>query len=250
MEITRSILEANFSNRAYLGKTKQECHVIDLKINNGIIEWVIVSQELVPFSDRPLGQISEKGTKKKLIGKEKESKKEPSPKFFDSFFVFSDLIWEINDACSKFIGAYGFVMKLKQIVEVIKTAYPTNKFVLSYDVEFKLTENFTSGSFVRYLQQVLVLNWDALGKAEKAINYFLTNSKLATSQELLTLDVEELKKRIIEFNYKYKEHWVPLLTQHYQPQDENTILGSIRLGDRCQVPHLAAHLYLQDREKR
>ncbi len=230
MEIVRSILAANIATKAFLGKTPNECQVIDLTFDEGSIHWIMVGHKPVQFVT---------------------TKTEPKPKFFDSFFAFYDFVNEINAICSKFITTCNAAEKLNQLSTVVKSAYPTMKFVLGCEFNIKVNIEFTSGSFVRYLQQVLVLDWETLCKAERGLNHFLSNTGFMLPHEsIITLEFETLKKRMIEFDYKCKEHWTPLLAQHVQTQDENSVIGAMRLGDRCRIPQLAAHLFLQEKEKR
>jgi hypothetical protein len=230
MEIVRSILAGNVASKAFLGKTPKECQTVDLAFSDGIIHWTMIGHAPVAFQSSPT---------------------EPAPKFFDSFFSFYDFVNEINAICSDFVTASKSVEKLNQIAVMVKSAYPSMKFVLGCEIVVDIKEDFKSGSFVRYLQQVLVLDWQTISKAEKGLNYFLINTGLMLPTEsILTLELESLSKRMVDFDYKLKEHWTPLLAQHVQPQDENTVLGAMKLGDRCRVPQLAAHLYLQEKEKR
>lgn len=229
MEVVRSILAAHIAPQAFLGRSRKECQIIDLSFQEGFITWTMVGHAPVVMPSTIT---------------------QPAIKFFDSFFAFYDYVNEINAVCRKFSLAYCSSERINQIAAMIKSAYPSCKFVLGCPVQIKVG-TFTCESLVRYLKQNLVFDEPAFKKAELGMNHFLSNNGFMLSTEtLLTLDVDLLNSRFVEFDRKQREDWNETLTRNCQPQDENTVWGAMQLGDRCRIPQLAAHLYLQEREKR
>ena len=256
-EICREVLTSNLNPQFYLNISEERYQAVQLSFEKGIIEWSMFSSDWSELTPRSLDT--------------------EAPCIFLDFSRMHSFITDINHICNEYIYNLSVLGKVQMVRDVVNSHFLWFRFLIPTDEDLDVSNSMGRNrmsydeykrvqgrihplakieSFTGYLKSQL-----SLGSKLKEIaaiadrtNRFLSNCGLTNGQiSLLNITDEQLRKRLVEFDERYKAVWRAKLQSNYQKPDmdefkKSGVYAAIKLGERCSIPYAAAHKFLSQKK--